>query len=95
MGIRKPAADRNGMLRMEDVRGWRIVDDDGLLEIAANLGEVLFRLERGIDTALDQTCLDVVALVVVAALSEEAVMDGTVNVQLIEKRVAVLEDLSS
>lgn len=42
------------MLRVENVRGRRVVDNDGVLEISSDLGEIL----------------DVVALVVVAALSE-------------------------
>jgi hypothetical protein len=40
--VREPAADGDGMLRVEDVRGRRVVDDDGVLEITANLREVLF-----------------------------------------------------
>lgn len=42
------------MLRMENVRCGRVVDDDGILKIAPDLGQVF----------------DVVALVVVATLSE-------------------------
>lgn len=41
MGIREPAADRNGMLRMEDIRCGRVVDDDGFSEVTTDLGEVL------------------------------------------------------
>ena len=54
MGVGKPAADRNSMLRVEDVGGRGVVDDDGILEISPYLGEIL----------------DVVALVVVATLSK-------------------------
>lgn len=39
--VREPAADGDGVLRMEDVRGRRVVDDDGVLEVAANLRKVL------------------------------------------------------
>lgn len=59
---------------MEDVACRRVVDDDGLLQVSSHLAEVL----------------DVVALVVVTAFSEQAVVDHVVNVQLVEKRVAVL-----
>lgn len=52
------------MLRVEDVRCWRIVDDNGLSQITADLGEVL----------------DIVALVVVAALTKQPVMDNLVYV---------------
>lgn len=64
MSIREPTADRDGVLRMENVGGRRVVDDDCLLEIAANLREIL----------------DVVALVVVAALAEQSVMYHAMNV---------------
>lgn len=62
------------MLGVEDVGGRRVVDDDGVLQVAANLREVL----------------DVVALVVVAALTEKTVVDDLVNVKLVEEGVAVL-----
>ena len=35
--VREPAADRDGVLRVEDVRRGRVVDDDGVLEIATDL----------------------------------------------------------
>lgn len=38
VSIGEPTADRNGMLRMEYIWGWRIVDNDGLAEVSANLG---------------------------------------------------------
>ena len=59
---------------MKDVACWRIVDDDRVLEIPANLAQVL----------------DVVALVVVAALAEQSVVDNVVDVQLVKQRVAIL-----
>lgn len=74
VSVREPAADGNGVLRMEDVRGRRVVDDDGVLEVAANLRQIL----------------DIVALVVVATLSEQPVVDNLVDVQLVKERVAVL-----
>lgn len=63
------------MLGMEDVRGRRIVDDDSILEIPPDLRQVF----------------DVVALVVVAALSEKSVVHHVVDVKLIQERVAVLQ----
>ena len=41
VSIRKPATDGYRMLGMEDVRCWRIVDDDGLSNVTANLGKIL------------------------------------------------------
>ena len=52
--VRKPAADRNSVLGVEYVGGRRVVDDDGVFQISSNLRKVL----------------DIVSLVVVAALSE-------------------------
>ena len=74
MRIREPAADGNGVLRMKDIGRRRVVDDDRLLQVAADLREIL----------------DIVALMIIAALSEEPVVDHIVDVQLIEERVAIL-----
>lgn len=71
----EPARDGDGVVGVEDVRGWAVVDDDGLPDRPPELGEVLY----------------VVALVVVARLAEEAVLDDFVDVELVEHRVRVLE----
>lgn len=39
--IREPAADWYCVLRVEDVRRGRVIDDNGILEVTANLGEIL------------------------------------------------------
>lgn len=67
MSIREPTADRHSVLRMEDVRGRRVVNDNSILEVPADLGKIL----------------DVVALVVITALSEQSVVDNLVDVELI------------
>jgi hypothetical protein len=41
VSIRKPAADRDRVLRVENVRRGRIVDDDGVLEVSTDLGKIL------------------------------------------------------
>lgn len=41
MRIREPTADGNSVLWVEDVRGGRVIDDDSILEIPTNLGEIL------------------------------------------------------
>lgn len=74
MGIGEPTADGHGVLRVEDVGCGRVVDDDGVFEIAADLGQVL----------------DVVPLVVVTAFTEKPMVDNVVDVKLVEKRIAVL-----
>lgn len=37
MRIREPTADRDCVLRMEDVGGGRVVDNDGVFEVATDL----------------------------------------------------------
>jgi len=68
MGVRKPAAYRHSMLWMENIRRWRIVDDDGFSQIAANLREVF----------------DIVSLMVVTTLTEKAMMNNMIDIELIQ-----------
>ena len=60
----EPARDGHGVVWVEDVRCWRVVNNDRLAYRPAELRQVL----------------DVVALVVVARLAEEAVLDNLVDV---------------
>jgi hypothetical protein len=80
------------MLRVEDVRGRRVVDDDGVLEITANLREVLLNaLVSGCGRRQwSQSYFDVVTLVVVTTFAEKSVVDNAVDVKLVKERVAVL-----
>jgi hypothetical protein len=64
MRIREPTTDRYGVLRVEDVGCWRIVDDDGFSEISSNLGKVF----------------NVISLVVVTTFTEEAVVNDVVDI---------------
>ena len=54
MRIREPTADWDRVLGVEDIRSWRVVDDNGVFEVTSNLRKVF----------------DVVSLVVVATLAE-------------------------
>lgn len=65
------------MLGVEDVGCRRVVDDDGVLQVTSDLREVF----------------DVVSLVVVAALAEQAVVDNLVDVELIKEGIAILLEL--
>lgn len=76
VGVREPTADGYGVLRVEDVGRRRIVDDDRVFQVSSHLGEIL----------------DVVSLVVVAALAEKPVVNDLVDVELVQKGVAVLKD---
>ena len=64
MSIRKPTADRYGMLGVENVRSWRIVDDDSFLEISTNLGQIL----------------DVISLVIITTFPEKPVVYHVMDV---------------
>lgn len=74
MRIRKPTADWYGMLRVEYVGSRRVVDDDGVLQVAAHLGQVL----------------DIVTTMVVTALSKQPMVNDTMDIQLVQKRITVL-----
>ena len=39
--VREPAADRDGVLRVEDVRRGRVVDNDSVLQVTTDLREIL------------------------------------------------------
>jgi hypothetical protein len=68
VGIREPTADGHGVLWVEDVGGGRVIDDDGVLQVSANLRQVL----------------DVISLVIVAALAEESMVNNLVDVELVQ-----------
>lgn len=74
VGIVEPARDRDGVVGMEDVRSWRVVDDDRLSYRSPQLAEILY----------------VVALVVVARLAEQAMLDDLVDVEAIQDGIGVL-----
>ena len=64
MSIGEPTADRNGVLGVENVGCWGIVDDDGFSKISTDLGKIF----------------DVVSLVIVATFPEETVMHDVMDV---------------
>lgn len=69
--VREPAADGDGVLRMEDVRRRRVVNDNGVLEFATNLGKILNRVSpKSISRDFTVTYLDVVTLMVVTTFAE-------------------------
>lgn len=64
MSVRKPTTDRYSMLGVENVRSWRIIDDDGFLQISANLGQIF----------------DVVSLVIVTTFPEKSVVYNVMDI---------------
>jgi hypothetical protein len=74
VGVVEPRGDGDGVVGVEDVGGGGVVEDDGVGDGSAELGEVF----------------DVVALVGIAALAEEAVGDGLVDIEFVKDGVGVL-----
>lgn len=91
MGVAEPRANRYGVLWVEDVRCGRVVNDDCLSEISANLGKILeFVLVSRQTPSRKPAYLDVVSLMIVAALAEQTMMHNMMYVKLIEQRISVL-----
>ncbi len=74
MSVREPTTDWHSVLRVENVRCRRVVDNDGFSQIAADLGQIF----------------DIVALVVVATLSKKSMMHNVMNIKLVQEWIAVL-----
>jgi hypothetical protein len=64
MSIGEPTADRYGVLGVEDIGCWGVVDDDGFSKISSDLGKVF----------------DVVSLVIVTAFTEETVVNNVMDI---------------
>ena len=97
VSIREPAADRNGVLWVEDVGSGRVVDDDGFSKISSDLRQILCFIRISLlDRVREKmsTYLDVIALMVIATLTEQAMVNHAMNVQLIEQWIAILERVS-
>ena len=98
MSVGEPAANGDGVLRVEDVGRRGVVDYNSFTEVAADLGEILYSTSESFPFQVydkrprENTViyLDVVALVVVAAFAKESVMHNAMDIKLIEKRITVL-----
>lgn len=78
VGVGEPATNGDRVLGMENVRRRRVVDDDGVFQVSSHLRKIL----------------DVVSMVIVAALAEQPVVYDLVDIQLIQKRVAILRQVA-
>jgi len=99
----EPGRDGNGVVDVENIGSRRVVDDDALRHWPAELGEIL-RSDEGSGSVSNfhlqaaekeerierRTHLHIVALVVVAALAEQTVLNDSVDVELVEDGVGVL-----
>ena len=74
MSIGKPTADRDSMLGVEDIRCWRVVDNDCFSQITTDLRQVFH----------------IIPLVVIATLAEQTMVYHVVDIELVEKRISVL-----
>ena len=70
----EPCRDWHGVVRMENVRSGRVVEDDAPFHVSTELRKVF----------------DVIALVIVTALSEESVSHNAIRIQHVEYRVGIL-----
>lgn len=93
VGVVEPSRNGNRIRRVEDVRSWRVVDDDATLHVSAQLRKVLVRAVSMGSLQVLSFCahLDVVSLVVVATLPEQSVSDNSRRVQHIQHRIGVLD----
>lgn len=41
VSVREPATDGNRVLRVEDIGGGGVINDNGFLQVATDLGEIL------------------------------------------------------
>jgi len=82
----EPRGYRHRIVRVEDVGRRRVIDDDGVCYRTAELREIL-SVEKGkfrcapLAPGITDTDLDVVATMVVAALSEEAMGNRSIWVK--------------
>ena len=88
MRVIKPSRDGYSIVRVENIRGGRVVDDDTIFHLSTELREVLSVSE--ILQIAQWTNLDVVALVVVAALTEQSVSYDTTSIEHVKHGVGVL-----
>jgi hypothetical protein len=74
MGVREPAADGYRVLRVEYIGRGRIINNDSVSEVAADLREILctsqYDLDEQFSAHILKTNLHVVALVIIATVSE-------------------------
>lgn len=70
---------------MEDIRCGRVVDDNGFLQISTDLRQVLCEIiSEGATTIVNcSSYLNIISLMVVAALPEQSMVDDMMDVKLI------------
>ena len=67
MRIIEPTRDRHSVVRMENVRSRRVIDDNGIANGSSELRQIF----------------DVISPVIVARFTEEAVFDDVMNIQMV------------
>jgi hypothetical protein len=68
VGVGEPTADRDCVLGMEYVRGRRVIDNDCLSKVTANLGKVF----------------DIISLMIVTTFPEQPMMDYVMDIKLVK-----------
>jgi hypothetical protein len=82
------------MLWVKDVRGGRVVDDDCVLEISANLRQILHKLVKAINQGLTQDIPLRSFPGDCNSFRGKPVVHNAVNVELVEQRITVLHLLA-
>lgn len=62
------------MLRVENIGGGRVVDDNSVFQVSSDFGKIF----------------DIVATMIVTTLTEKTVVYNAMNVELIQQRIAIL-----
>lgn len=88
MRIVEPGRYRHSIVGVEDVRCGRVVDDDAVFHLSAQLRQVL--VVSYCTFSLRMTYLDVIALVVVATLSEQTMSNDSASVEHVEYGIGIL-----
>lgn len=91
VGVIKPRRNRNSIIGVENIRCWRIIQNNGIRYGATQLRQILFQKithRRGGD--IEGADLDVITLVIITTFTEQAMGDNLVNIQLVEHRVGIL-----
>jgi len=72
--VRKPTANGDSVLWVEDVRCRRIINDDCFTQITSDLRKIF----------------DVISLVIITTLTEQSMVHNVMDVQLVKERIPVL-----
>jgi hypothetical protein len=86
--IVEPGRYRHSVVWVKDVRCGRVIDDDAVFHLSAQLRQVLD--VSNCISSLRRTYLDVIALVVVTTFSEQTMSNNTASVEHVKYGIGIL-----